>query len=211
MTDKVQRKPIANFFIKRSLQVRLIFKIVIAALLSTLFSSGSLILVYYMKYQTVIVYQLDKLSQELNREHIVFLILPSLLVSALVSIFVSFCIGLYASRKYAVPVYKLEQWATLLRGGKLNALLHFREKEEMKELSDRCNLLAGELRSRFSEIKNQAETLRQNPATAAVAADLEKIIAPIDLTPNTIEVTTGYYTVTPGQQNDPKKNGGHSS
>jgi nitrogen fixation/metabolism regulation signal transduction histidine kinase len=195
MTSKVHRKPIGNFFIKKSLQIRLIKKIVIAALISTLVSTGSLILVYYLKYQTVIVYQLDKLTQELNREHIVFLILPTLLVSALVSVFVSFGIGLYSSRKYAVPIYKLEQWATLLRSGKLNALLRFREKEEMKELSDKCNQLATEFRQRFQEIKKQADELKENEATTAAAANLENILLNLDLTMDPIEVNTGFYTV----------------
>ncbi|MBN1309378.1 MAG: hypothetical protein JXA18_15770 [Chitinispirillaceae bacterium] len=195
MSEKTHRKPIGNFFIKKSLQIRLITKIAAAALLSTLVSSGSLILVYYLKYQTVIVYQLDKLTQELNREHILFLILPTLLVSAVVSVFVSFCIGLYSSRKYAVPIYKLEQWATLLRTGKMSALLRFREKEEMKELSDKCNQLAGEFRNRFIEIRNQAHLLKENSATAEAAADLEKILINLDLDTSPIEVTTGYYAL----------------
>lgn len=195
MSSQVSRKPIGNFFIKKSLQLRLIKKIAIAALLSTLASSGSLIFVYYMKYQTVIVYQLDKVSQDLNREHIIYLILPTLLVSALVSILVSFGIGLYASRKYAVPIYKLEQWATLLLDGKMSALLRFREKEEMKELSDKCNQLATEIRDRFIEIKHLADQLKDNPATAKASADLKKILKDFNLDKSPIEVTTGYYAV----------------
>jgi methyl-accepting chemotaxis protein len=197
MSSKANRKPIGNFFIKKSLQLRLIKKISIAALLSTLASTISLILVYYLKYQTVIVYQLDKVTQELHREHIVYLILPTLLVSALVAFAVAFGIGLYASRKYAVPVYKLEQWATLLRAGKMSALLRFREKEEMKELSDRCNQLATEYRNRFLELKKQVELLRENSDTAAVAEDLEKILINLELDKAPIEVNTGYYAVSP--------------
>ena len=47
------------------------------------------------KYKTVIVYQLDKISQELSREHIVYLILPTLLISSIVSILVSVGVGLW--------------------------------------------------------------------------------------------------------------------
>lgn len=205
MSSKVHRKPIGNFFIKKSLQIRLIRKIAVAALLSTLVSSGSLIFVYYLKYQTVIVYQLDKLTQELNREHIIFLILPTLLVSALVSVFVSFCIGLYSSRKYAVPIYKLERWATLLRTGKMSALLRFREKEEMKELSDKCNQLAAEMRDRFIEIKKHAALLKKNESTAASGEDLEKILVNLELDKGPIEVNTGYYAVTSEASKDDEK------
>src|SRR5690554_3070038 len=136
MNQKTARKPIGNFFIKKSLQLRLVSKIVLAAIVSTLISSGSLLLVYYLKYQTVIVYQLDKYSQELTRDHLVYLILPTLLISSVVSLLVSLGVGLYSSRKYAVPIYKLEQWATLLSEGKMSVLLRFREKEEMRDLSE---------------------------------------------------------------------------
>jgi methyl-accepting chemotaxis protein len=201
MSEKKNRKPIGNFFIKKSLQLRLILKIVIAALLSTLVSSCSMILVYYIKYQTVIVYQLDKVSQDLNREHIIYLILPTLLVSALVSMIVSVGIGLYASRKYAVPIYKLEQWASLLRTGKMSALLRFREKEEMKELSHRCNQLAAEMRNRFIEIRKLTRLLKENDGTVGAAADFEKVLTDLDLDTSPIEVTTGYYAVS----HDPSK------
>lgn len=203
MSSKVARKPIGNFFIKKALQLRLIKKIVIAALISTLLSSCSLILVYYLKYQTVIVYQLDKLSQELNREHIIYLILPTLLVSAIVSILVSFGIGLYSSRKYAVPIYKLEQWATLLKSGRLNALLRFREKEEMKELSDKCNQLSADLRTRFSAVKTIADQMQNSPQTASTAEELKKILSNLSFEESPIEVTTGYYMVS--QQDASKK------
>lgn len=195
MSNKASRKPIGNFFIKKSLQIRLIRKVVIAALLSTIVSYASLILVYYLKYQTVIVYQLDKLTQELNREHIIFLILPTLLVSATVSLLVSFGIGLYASRKYAVPVYKLEQWVALLCNGKMSAVLRFREKEEMKELSDSCNRLATELRERFVDLHKLARHLKEESPSSETAADIEKTLAYLDLGTDPIEVTTGIYKV----------------
>ena len=204
MPTKASRKPIGNFFIKKSLQLRLIKKIVIAALLSTIVSNASLILVYYLKYQTVIVYQLDKLTQELNRELIIFLILPTLLVSAVVSLLVSFGIGLYSSRKYAVPIYKLEQWAALLRNGKMSAMLRFREKEEMKELSDTCNHLAGELRERFVELHKQAVRIKEQDPGSTAAAEIEKILANLDLGTETIEITTGIYKVA---QNPPAREG----
>lgn len=195
MPEKVNRKPIGNFFIKKSLQLRLIFKIVLAALTSTLVTSGCLILVYYLKYKTVVVYQLDKLSQELTREHIVFLILPTVLISSLVSLLFSFGVGLYASRKYAVPIYKLEQWAALLRQGKLTARLSFREKEEMKELSDECNQLAMGIRDRFIEVRRQTELLKQTVASSEISVELEKILSSLELEAVPIEVNTTFCTV----------------
>ncbi len=195
MTEKFTRKPISNFFIKKSLQIRLIAKIVVAALASTLLTAACLIIVYYLKYQTVVVYQLDKLTQELSREHIIFLILPTLLLSSIVSLVLSFGVGLYSSRKYAVPIYKLEQWASLLQKGKMSAMLRFREKEEMKELSDKCNLLASELRFRFIDIQKGVELLKQSDPSSPIAANMEKALSGLELGNDAIEVNTTFYAV----------------
>lgn len=200
MAQKINRKPIGNFFIKKALQFRLILKIVMASLISTILSSGTLILVYFLKYKTVIVYQLDKISQELSREHIVYLILPTLLISSVVSILVSIGIGLYASRKYAVPVYKLEQWATLQQMGKLSALLRFREKEEMSELSTICNQLSSDMRERFAKIRTQSELLKQSSPSSPIAAEIEKILSGLDLETVPIEVSTAFITTSNSKQ-----------
>jgi nitrogen fixation/metabolism regulation signal transduction histidine kinase len=197
MSQQINRKPIGNFFIKKSLQLRLILKIVLASLISTILSSGTLILVYYLKYKTVIVYQLDKISQELSREHIVYLILPTLLISSVVSILVSVGVGLYASRKYAVPVYKLEQWASLLRMGKMSALLRFREKEEMAELSNACNQLSSEMRERFIKIRTQSELLKQSAPSSPIAEEIEKVLSGLELETVPIEVSTTFYSPNP--------------
>ncbi|NLW32159.1 MAG: hypothetical protein GXY77_11975 [Fibrobacter sp.] len=195
MNQKTARKPIGNFFIKKSLQLRLVSKIVLAAIISTLISSGSLLLVYYLKYQTVIVYQLDKYSQELTRDHLVYLILPTLLISSIVSMFVSLGVGLYSSRKYAVPIYKLEQWATLLSEGKMTVLLRFREKEEMRDLSDKCNKLTEKLRTKFSEIRKISEMMKQSDSTCDNAKQLDSILSDIELESDPIEVKTQLYSV----------------
>ena len=103
MTEQFHRKPLSNFFIKRSLQIRLIIKIVIAALLATIICSCTLLIVYYLRYNSVLLYTMDQLTN-LNKENIIFIILPSLLLSSLVNFIVAVCLGLYASRKYAVPI-----------------------------------------------------------------------------------------------------------
>ncbi len=153
------RRPIGNFFIKKELQLRLITKIVLTVLSTTVICVGLVLFVFYLRYKTVLLYQMN-IDGELSREQIVDVLLPGLLVSAAVNVFVGLGVGLYASRKYAVPIYKLEQWAMLLVNGHLTAKLIFREKEEMKELSTHCNMLADGIRSRFVKIRESALRLR---------------------------------------------------
>jgi len=179
MGEKFVRKPFGNFFIKKSLQIRLILKVMFVAIISSIISSGTLLFVYYMKYQTVVVYQWNQVDNELMRENIINLILPSLVISTLVGLIVAVGIGLYASRKYAVPIYKIENWAAMLLKGNLAAVLRFREREEMRELSEKCNEVTAKLRATLLEIRAKAEVLQntypQNSDVEFIADTLGKM------------------------------------
>ncbi|MFP4163500.1 MAG: hypothetical protein ACLFQB_06060 [Chitinispirillaceae bacterium] len=179
--EKFVRKPVGNFFIKKSLQLRLITKVILASLISTVVSAGSLLLVYYLRYDTVVVYQWDQISNELNREHILHLILPTLIISSIVGILVALGIGLYASRKYAVPVYKIEQWTSMLLKGKMTALLRFREREEMKDLSEKCNELGEQLRSKLLQIEQKVERLKENNPESEELKSISEVLNTMEL------------------------------
>jgi len=202
MTGNFHRKPLGNFFIKKALQIRLIVKIVIAAIVATLISSGSLLLVYYVKYKSVLLYQMDQMTN-LTKENIVFIILPSLLVSALASFIMALCIGLYSSRKYAVPIYKLEHWAKLLKEGKITAKIRFREKEEMKELADYCNELSSDLLKKLLELKKQTELIGSTEKNGEALKKIQEIIATFELNADTIEIHTTHYKLTNSEGKNP--------
>jgi methyl-accepting chemotaxis protein len=194
MTTQTSRKPLANFFVKKALQIRLIVKIVIAVIVATVISSGTLLLVYYMTYKNLLLYQMDRLAN-LTKENIIFIILPSLLISAFVNFLVAVGIGLYASRKYAVPVYKLENWARLLKEGRITAKIQFREKEELRELADQCNTLSADLLKKLTEIKTQTDTLSETGKDAEALKKTRAILSTFDLDASTIEIHTSCYTI----------------
>jgi len=187
-----ERKPIRHFFIKKALQIRMIIHIVAAVLITTILSVGTMTLVYFLKYNTVIMYQLDQETQNLTHQSIVSLLLPSLLFSAIVNILVAAGIGFYASRKYAIPIYKLEQWSSLLMQGKMTAVLQFREKEELKELSDKCNEVTTILRGRLQTIKQQVEELKKSHQNSPAVQQIEKSLDGLDLSTGAIEVNHSY-------------------
>jgi signal transduction histidine kinase len=131
-------------------------------------------------------------SQETNdiqKEHILNLMLPVLVISAAVGVVVAFGIGLYASRKYAVPIYKIEQWASMLQSGKMSAILRFREYDEMKELSQKCNELGALIRGTLLDIRTKVKTMLDSGADNP---ELEAIIQKLDL----MELTGEHKTVT---------------
>lgn len=191
------RHPVSNFFIKRSLQFRLIYKIVAAVMISTGVCIGTLLLTYYVKYRNVAFYRviLDHNMDIPPRFEISSIILPALLISALVNLLVAMFIGLYASRKYAVPIYKLEQWADLLREGKMTAKLRFREREEFKDLSSHCNTLADTLRQKFLQIKRLSETLSSSHEGIQEIKEIERVIDSLQLEAKPIEVHTQFHRI----------------
>lgn len=164
MTKTAQRHPISNFFIIKGLQIRLIKKIVLSAVISTLVGLSTLVFIYYIRYDNTAFYPVsfDSAASIGDRENILSMILPSVIISAFINILIAIAIGLYASRKYAVPIFKLEKWADLLKEGHLSAKLSFREKEEMKELSGKCNSLAESLRKKLETIQTSTDELIKN-------------------------------------------------
>lgn len=206
MQKENTRKPISNFFIKKELQIRLIKKIVLAVILATVVSLATLLLSYLVKYKSTVIYQVtfetvsekDKGGESgasiSNRGRITSLILPSIIISGIVNIIIAICIGLYASRKYAVPVFKLEQWAKLLNRGQMNAQLLFREKEEMKELSESCNALTDDLRAKFHQIEKLTKELKEMEESPEAVKKIQDILDTVEFKSGTIEVHTSFLT-----------------
>lgn len=194
MSEKFIRKPLGNFFIKKDLQIGLIKKIVMAVMISTLVCLFTLFIIYLLKYKSDSFYRvtLDMNATISDRESIVWIILPSLLISGIVNIFIAISIGLYASRKYAVPIFKLEQWIYLLREGHLNSKLRFREKEEMKELCDSCNKFTEELNLKFGQIQQGLLNLKKNALNQKELDKIEEVLKTIEIDSDTIEIHTSY-------------------
>lgn len=183
MTKNIQRHPISNFFIMKGLQFRLVKKIVLSAVLSTLVGLSTLVFIYYIKFDNTAFYPVsfDSAASIGERENILSIILPSVIISAFINILIAIAIGLYASRKYAVPIFKLEKWADLLNEGKMAAKLKFREKEEMKDLCGKCNSLSENLRKKFENIQNATEelikdeNLKDNDSLKSIQAILDSM------------------------------------
>ena len=118
----------------------------------------------------------------------------------MVNIFVAIGIGIYASRKYAIPIYKLEQWCSLLLKGKMTATLQFREKEEMRELSSKCNELTHFLHERFHRIKNETDALKQTHPDLSSIKNIDKALDGLDIATDPIQVNTGFYKMALAQE-----------
>ena len=193
MKKTATRKPIGNFFVKKSLQLRMIFNIVAAVMLTTVISCLVVLAVYYFNYTSLLFYSLDKSSNILEKQNILSILFPVLLISIVANLMLALGIGFYASRKYAIPIFKLEQWASLLLQGKLTAILHFREKEEMNELTSKCNEVTNFFRQHFITIKRLVEAIKRDHQDSPAVLQIEKSLDGLDLHTDEIAVNTGYY------------------
>ncbi|GEM_PF-466157 len=194
MNKTYSRKPISNFFIKKELQISLIIKIVLSVLIATVVCLTTLLLTYLIQYKSAVFYRVTfEASASIGeRENITSIILPSLLISSIINVVIAAGIGFYASRKYAVPIFKLEQWAKLLQNGQMTAQLHFREKEEFKQLCDSCNRLTEDLRNKLLNIESCTKELAKSGKKSESVETIRQILNSMVLESETIEVHTSY-------------------
>lgn len=157
---KTGRKPVKNFIIKKSLQMRIVLQIFFLMVLTGVLTSVLVALYYnYKSGAGTFYYMSNNIRQDLELASILSVVLPSLIVAQLVSYLIALGIGLLSSRKVAVPVYKMEKWTAELAKGNLGYRMFFREGDQLQELARRCNDAADYYRDIFLSLKSSVETI----------------------------------------------------
>jgi methyl-accepting chemotaxis protein len=175
MTQRNVRQPFRHFFIKKALQFKIIAEIVFVVLLTAVLTTCTLTILYNNKAKNGTFYYMSNDSREdLQLRGILGLILPSVLGAQAFSILIGLGIGLFSSRKMAVPIYKFEKWVSQLKTGNLNTRISFRETEEMKDLTRQCNALADYYKDVFTELDRAVAALEKSSAGDPAAMDQVK-------------------------------------
>ncbi len=185
MAQKNERQPFRHFFIKRSIQLKIIFEILFVVLLSAVITTVALTLVYNSKsHNGSFYYMSNDTREDLELKNILEFVLPSVVGAQVFSIVIGLGIGLFSSRKMAVPIYKFEKWVSQLRNGNLNTKISFRENEEMKDLTAECNALASYYRDVFEKIGTAVDALEKetgtNPEIAEQVKQLRKTLEKVN-------------------------------
>ncbi len=153
MANKETRRPIRNFFLKKSMQVKIILTIIFIVFLTSCITTIILSIIYNTKsHGGNFYYMSNDIMQDLELMSILGIILPALISAQVVSLVIAVGIGMFSSRKAAVPIYKLEKWAMQIKKGNLNTHIGFREISAMKDLVIQCNALADTYKQIFSDI-----------------------------------------------------------
>lgn len=146
-----QRSFIKNFFVKKDLQIRITLEIVVAVFITAVITTAIIAVVYYFKSGSGYFYFMsNSLTDDIVTQSILKTILPSLLIAEIISIVLGVGIGLFSSRRLAVPLFRIEQWLAEIIQGKYGTRITFREKEEFKKLSLQCNLVSNSLVNMFN-------------------------------------------------------------
>lgn len=164
MQDKQSRRRFKNFFIKKSIQLRMTAGIFLTVLFTGLVTTGLLAFIYNTKSQQGSFYYMSNdIMQDLELTSILGIILPPIIVVEIIGVAIAFGIGLFSSRRVAVPLYKIEKWATRLKSGKLNTTLAFREENAMKDLTIQCNAVTDFFRSLCTDIQEHVNVISHKP------------------------------------------------
>jgi hypothetical protein len=165
MPEKHSRRRIKNFFVKKSIQFRMIFGILLAVFIVCLFTTLIFAFIYNTKSQQGSFYFMSSNDEmpDLELTSILEFILLPIIVIDIITVCIAFGVGLFSSRAVAVPLYKIEKWAIKLKNGKLNTTLAFREENVMKDLTVQCNAATDFYRSIFTDIREHVETIIHKP------------------------------------------------
>lgn len=162
MNDKNARQPIRHFFIKKPMQYKIIGEVLLAVFLTALLTTVAVSLIYNVKSRDGSFYYMSNdTKQDLELKNILEMVLPSVIGAQVISMLIGLGIGLFSSRKIAVPIYKFEKWVTNLKTGNLLTRIEFREKEDMEDLTHECNMLVDFYRDKFVQINDALKKLEQ--------------------------------------------------
>lgn len=164
MQEKQSRRRFKNFFLKKSIQLRIIGAIFLTVFVMGLVTTGLLAIIYNTKSQQGSFYYMSNdVMQDLELSSILGVILPPIITVEVIAMAISLWIGLFSSRIVAVPLYKIEKWALRLKNGKLNTTLAFREENRMKDLTIQCNAVTDFYRSMVIDVREHLDAISHKP------------------------------------------------
>ena len=171
-----QRK---NYFIKPGFQSRLTAIMILLVIIVANLVGG---LTYLCSHE-----RLDKLFAEeyklpIEVNQLTRVLLPGVLISELVSIFIVAFLCIKITHTIAGPVYRMERVARGIGEGDLTNFIKLRQRDELKDLADSMNEMTMGLRNKVvslkeatAEVKDQIESIKNSKDTTKLEETLQKI------------------------------------
>lgn len=170
------RKPLRNFVFYPAIQWPQIVRNCLLVTITAVLAGAMIMFLYHLEYGSTSIYVMDRDSAffPLERRSLMALVFPALLAAVVLSIMIGWMLALAASRRIALPIYKVIQWMRLVNDGNLRAKLAFRPGDKLDELARSCNGALDSLRAGYEDLH---EIAKDDTVPADVREKLRMILA----------------------------------
>ncbi len=152
------RKPVRNFIFHPKSQWPQIFRNMLLAAFTAIGTGIAILYLYHREFGESSIYVMDRSSAlyPLDRRGLLDLLLPAVAATTLMGMLLGWLMAFGASRRIALPIFKVSLWARRISEGDLHVRMGFRKPDNLDELADACNSALDNVRSGFVEIQTLA-------------------------------------------------------
>lgn len=152
----LSRKPLANFVFYPAIQWPQILRNCLLVTVTALLTGLMIVLLYQWQYGSTSLYVMDQESAffPLERRSLLILLLPALVSAIVMAILLGWLLALAASRRIALPIFKVIQWSKHVADGNLRTQLAFRPGDRLDELARSCNTALEQVRSGLEDLRD---------------------------------------------------------
>lgn len=182
---KAQRRPIRNFILLPDLQWPYIIRILALLNLAGVLMATTICTLFYLRYNVPVPDEAEVVLDAgegnpmggLLEENLMDVIIPAFVISDVVSLCLGLWAALYFSRKLAVPLYRVKQWADVIASGDLSHRLKFRPGDDLETLEAACNQVSETYAHLIDDLRRQvAEAdLPASPRLQRLKSTLERL------------------------------------
>lgn len=150
------RRPLRNFIFLPQVQWPQIAGNMALAFATAVGTGLAILYLYHREFGESSIYVMDKSSAlyPLDRRGLLNLLLPAVGATTLMGMLLGWLMAFGASRRIALPIYKVEQWARRVSKGDLHVRLGFRKADRLQDLADACNGALDKVRMDLLEIQS---------------------------------------------------------
>lgn len=154
-----ERKPFRNFIFDPRHQWPQILRNGLLVVFTSLGTGLAIVYLYQREFANTSIYVMDRNSAfyPLDRQGLVSMLLPAVAATTLSGLFLGWLLTLGASRRIALPIFKVTQWANRISEGDLHFRLGFRKNDGLQPMADQCNAALDKVRQGYMEIRTIAE------------------------------------------------------
>lgn len=152
------RKPVRNFIFHPKIQGPQILRNMLLAAFTALGTGVAIMFLYHREFGESSIYVMDRSSAlyPLDRRGLLDLLLPAVGATTLMGMLLGWLMAFGASRRIALPVFKVSMWARRISEGDLHVRMGFRKNDNLEELAEVCNSALDKAKEGYVDLQSLA-------------------------------------------------------